>query len=210
MIKSRLLFLLLLISSMHMLTHCSPLQPLPNPPESVFTLTMTGDERSDHVKPTVQAQQNKTTLLVTLPRAHPIYRTKAMIYNKNDHEIQQFAKHRWIDQPAKMLQPLLVQVMIAQPKFFTVVASPFAGRIDYRLDTELIDFKQEFQGDHSDFRVTLLVHVVEVQSQRVIASRQFSQVKRTQNPDPKAGVYAANIAVADLLKDVRDFVSQNG
>lgn len=204
----RILKLLLIVSSVLLCLACSPLKPLPPKSETVYTLAPVSSlQRADSISRTkATAKQNKTTLLVSIPKVHSEYRGNAMVYSSKPYQVEKFSKHRWIDQPAKMLQPLLVQVMQNVPEFNSVMASPFSGRSDYRLDTEIIDFKQDFSQSQSQFKLTLQASLIDSTSQRVIASKQFSRTQATKANNPKSGVTAANQAVMALMNELESFV----
>lgn len=209
---SKLKNIILLALTVVLSQACSPLKPLPLQEEHVYTLapSKSGKQPKQVVtKHDNRSQSGAKTLLVTMPKSAPELNAKSMIYSQKPYEIQAFAKHRWVNKPAKMLQPLLVQSIMNNPQLQSVVASPFAGRSDYRLDTEIIDFRQDFSGEQSQFQITLSAHLVDSKSQRIIASRQFTRVNQAVANNPRAGVTAANQAIDKLLEELEQFIAMN-
>ena len=52
---------------------------------------------------------NALNLLVSPVLAAPGFDGPDMAYMRTPHEIEYFARHRWVDSPARMLEPLLIR-----------------------------------------------------------------------------------------------------
>jgi cholesterol transport system auxiliary component len=76
---------------------------------------------------------------------------------------------------------------------------------DLRLDSELLSFHQDFTRQPSEMHVTLRAQLIDLGTQRVIASRTFDIRETTPSEDTYGGVLAANRAVAQLLEELATF-----
>ena len=148
-------------------------------------------------------------LIVTTPRAHGGYDTHRIAYMKQEYGLRYFTRSRWADTPARMLAPLLAEAMQATGQFQSLYAVPGSVAADYRLDTELIRFHQDFMQQPSMVQITLRARLVDLQASRVLATRQFDIAEPAATDDSYGGVVAANKAVSVLLSELAQFcVSQ--
>ena len=189
--------LLLLIASVW-LTGCS-LSPVAASDNRTYSLMALP-------KHTPISLQHKQSILVTNTVAEPSYNTDQMVYTKKPFEISYFAKHFWVSPPAKMITPLLVQTIIQTKRFHAVLAPPFSGETDYRLDTQLLSLRQEFLTRPSRIRIAIQAEVFSNKKNKVIASHLFQTVTLASRDEPYAGVIAANKGMQKLLTQLAGFV----
>jgi cholesterol transport system auxiliary component len=142
------------------------------------------------------------TLLVSEPRARAGFDTPAMIYVRRTHELESFAKSRWVDSPARMLAPLLVHALEGGGRFQAVVLAPGGVAASVRLDTEIESLVQEFTVRPSRVRFALRARLVDLAARRVLATRAFEAVEEAPSDDPYGGVVAANRAAARVLGEL--------
>ena len=148
-------------------------------------------------------------LIVTVPRAHGGYDTHRIAYMKQEFGLRYYTRSRWADTPARMLAPLTADAMQATGQFQAMYATPGSIAADYRLDTELIRFHQDFTVQPSVVRITLRAQLVDLQAGRVTGMQQFDGVEPATTDDSYGGVVAANKAVNRLLNELAQFcVSQ--
>lgn len=133
--------------------------------------------------------------------------TSDMAYMRKPHEIEYFASHRWVDAPARMLDPLLVQAAEQTGLFRSVLGSGSGVKADLRLDSRLIHLQQVCRLNPSQLQLALRVTLVDVSSARAIASRTLSVSEPIEARSPYAGVEAANRAVERLLSDLQEFLA---
>lgn len=207
-VKRQTLQGLLWILTPVILCACDMLKPLPHQADNVYTLSPPAVNQFNGGNTQVVAKP--ITLLVNVPKTHPTYQNHGMIYRQHAYQVEAYSRHRWVSSPVKMLQPLIVQRLSSMPQFHAVVASPFAGRSDYRLDTEIIDFSQVTDKAPGYFQVTIAAQIVDAKTSRVISSRRFSYQQPTTSLDPRAGVIAANQAMARILEDLAVFSGHLG
>lgn len=156
------------------------------------------------VKPTISAKQhrNNKTLLVSLPIPDPGFESNKMIYEPLPFSLRGYANHQWAAPPAEMILPMLAQSMMNQGYYKAVVTTPFTGLTNYRLDTRVISFTQDFTQPTSREHVILQETLINSTTNEVMASKQFSVYVPAPQNNPYSGVVAANRAVAALANEI--------
>jgi cholesterol transport system auxiliary component len=139
-------------------------------------------------------------LLVYPPECRPAFDTMKMAYTARAHELAFFARHEWAERPGQMLQPLLVRTLVATRCSAAVVTPPYAGPFAYTLRTELQELVQDFGVDPPQLRVALRIVIGD--RERVVASDDIRAAEPMRQKNAEAGVDAANIAVAAVLRAV--------
>jgi len=130
-----------------------------------------------------------------------------MAYMRHPHEVEYFALHRWVDSPARMLEPLLVRAAEQTGLFRSVSEAGGGTQVDLRLDSRLLYLLQVCRLEPSELQLALRVSLVEMDSGRVIGERTLSVSEPLEIRTPYAGVEAANRAVADLLSDLQGWLA---
>ncbi|MDF1655506.1 MAG: ABC-type transport auxiliary lipoprotein family protein [Coxiellaceae bacterium] len=181
----------------------SCLKPLNVPNEANYTIKA--------LKPKVNTRRPRTnlTLLVSDPVASPGYRSDNMRYMITPYRLEKFSKNKWIGTPANMMLPVFVQGISSAGYFKAVVTSPFSGLTDYNLQTDILEFEQNFMLPQSRFIMTVQADLVNSKTNKIQASRRFSAVVTAQQNDPFGGVMAANQAAAKINRQLTQFVMRN-
>jgi cholesterol transport system auxiliary component len=179
------------------------LQPPAQQPSRNYLLEWPGDM--------AQAEQSprRDSLLVSPILSAPGFDSSDMAYMRNPHEIEYFANHRWVDAPARMLDPLLVQAVAQSGLFRHVIETGSGSDVDLRLDSRLLHLQQVCRLNPSELQLALRVTLTEVATARVVASQTFRVAEPIEARTPYAGVEAANRAVARLLSALQLFLSQH-
>jgi cholesterol transport system auxiliary component len=180
-----------------LLAACAALQPAAAPAVQRYRLALPA--------PTpVPATAVGPVLVVDPPAAAPGLQGRGMAYVRRPYQIDYFARHGWVDPPARMLEPLLVQALQRQAGFRTVPAGlGVAG--DLRLETRILRLQQEFTVHPSRERLALRAWLIDARSGRVLADRVFEALEPAPGNDPYSGVQAANRAVAKVLAQLAAF-----
>jgi len=147
-------------------------------------------------------------LSVSMPRARPGFSTPMMAYTQRPNALEYFARNRWVDTPAHMLAPLLVQALEQSGGFRAVVQAPSSAVAAVRLDTELVRLEQDFGARPSRIRFTLRAQLIDAGTGRVLGSAEFDETEPAPSDDPYGGVIAANRALARLLERLVDFCAE--
>lgn len=181
------------------LAGCSALQPVKQESASAFALEA-GTARHAAVPP-----RDAPNLVVSLARAWPGFDSPRMVYVRTPHELEHFAKNQWVDTPARMLTPLLIQAAESSGAFSAVV-TPRSGVVaQLRLESEIVRLQQEFMGVPSRVHFTLRVQLIDVAARKVLATREFDVTENAPSEDPYGGVVASNRAVSRVLDEVTAF-----
>ncbi len=154
----------------------------------------------------IALQKTKQSLLISQPDAMPGYQTEQMLYTDKPYELSVFAHNAWISAPANMLYPLIIQSLQLNDYFFAVASGPDADTTDYRLDTQVIAFQQNFLTKPSTLELTVQAVLNHVSDGRVVASKMFKERVPCPQDTPYGGVIAANQAVYAFTAKLNSFV----
>lgn len=191
---------------------CTSLLPKPAPLPSVYLLD--GASAAPDALPTQPAaprlasSASAPTLLVSAPRSASGLDSRHILYQREPHRLDYFARSEWADTPARMLAPLIVAALAQSGSFHAVVLTPGTTEAGLRLDTDMLRLQQQFDSTPSQLRFTLRAYLVDNRSRRVLAWREFDQRIAAPSDDPRGGVVAANTAVQRVLQQLADFCAQ--
>ena len=160
--------------------------------------------------PTVSAKHSHrhVAVLVTLPDLSPAYNTTEMAYTTQPYQMSYFVKSGWLEAPSHMLQPLIQQTLINTHAFQAVGASAAMGHFDYAVNTQILQFEQDFTSARSVFRLGLRVQLLDAVTNRIIASKDITVVEPAPQNTPYGGVIAANQATSKALMAIAQFCLQ--
>ncbi len=148
------------------------------------------------------------TLAIAPPGARPGFDGSRMAYVTRPYQIQYFARHQWVESPAKMLAPLIGEALERNGSF-QAMPSGGSGAPSLRLETEIVALQQEFSAHPSQVRFTLRTRLLDTLERRVLATAAFEAVEASASEDPYGGVIAANRAVARVLDEVAKWCAEN-
>jgi len=148
---------------------------------------------------------NAPVMIISVPRAQGGYDTARMAYVTQPYGLRYFTRSRWADTPANMLAPLLADALQAIGGFSVLYAAPGSISASFRLDTELIRFHQDFTRQPSVLQITLRATLVDLRSNRVLATHRYEISEPADSEDAYGGVVAANKAVHRLVEQLADF-----
>lgn len=190
-------YTLLILAGQLLLSSCTLLQPAKSSSISTYAIEVQFDSAG--------VSSGQQTLLVATMGARPGYDSRRMVYTKRPHELEFFTRNQWVDSPARMLTPLLVQALESSAKYRTVVSTHNAVAADLRLDTDIIRLQHDFTSRPSQVRLTVRAQLSDVKAKRIIASREFNVTEAATSEDPYGGVLATNRAVKTLLQQMMNF-----
>ena len=182
------------------LVGCSPLQPLKS--SNIKTYAIEAQFSS------ITNNTGELTLLVNTPSARSGFESARMIYLKKPHEIDHFAQSQWVDSPARMLAPLLLQALESTAKYRSVIPVRSAAAAELRLDTEIIRLQHEFLTRPSQIHLTVRAQLIDLRNKSVLATREFDVTEEADSDDPYGGVIATNRAVKIVLQQIADFCAR--
>ena len=183
----------------------SLLLPPPPPADNVYLL------EAGQAAPAAgdAAARREVVLAVGMPQARSGYDTAQMVWLRQPHKLEAYARNRWADTPAHMLAPLLAQALEHSGRFQAVVQAPAGVAAGLRLDSELIRLQQDFGVKPSRIELALRVQLVDVATRRVVASAEFAESETAPSDDAYGGVLAANRALERLLGRVVAFCAEH-
>lgn len=149
--------------------------------------------------PAKAAAKESPAVLVAAPQARSGFDTDRMAYVRSPNQLEYFARHRWIDAPARMLAPLIVQSLESTGAFSAVVQAPTVARAKWRLETEIVKLQQDFLQQPSRVHVVLRARLVDSATQQAVAARVFGATVVAASEDARGGARAANDALQQLL-----------
>lgn len=149
------------------------------------------------------------TLLVAVPQAAAGFDTPRLAYIRTPYVLEYYTQSQWVDTPARLLLPLLVTHLEASGLFGAVLSaatSPVVG--EWRLDTEIVRFQQEFLTEPSQIHLILRVQLLDMVARQVIATGILEIKENAPSEDAEGGVLAANQVVARALNEIVDFIKE--
>jgi cholesterol transport system auxiliary component len=191
---------LLALSALILLVSCSGTllpQPAPAPVRHTLGILAAGVQGT-------QPGPGSLVLVVAQPRAAPGYDSRRMLYVRQHQTLEAFAFHEWVEPPAQLLAPLMLQPLQAGG-FRAVLLAPSAAAGGWLLETELLALHQDFGTQPSQVRLRLRAVLLNAGTRQVMAWREFEASVPAARDDPAAGVQAAQAAVQQVLRELALF-----
>ena len=142
-------------------------------------------------------------LIVGKPRAAAGFDTDRIVYVREEHRLEPYADNQWIDAPQRMLAPLIADSLARTGAFAAVLATPSPANGQWELDTEVVRLQHEVAAQR--VRFTLRATLVDRPMRTAVVAREFDAVAPTPSTNPAGAVSAANVAVADVLRQLTAF-----
>lgn len=147
-------------------------------------------------------------LVVHVPTAGAGFDSAHIIYTQEPNRLQTFARHEWVDTPARMLAPLMVAALERGGGFRAVVLSPSVALGSLSLDLQLLRLQQEFGQVPSRVRLRMRAQLVDTTTLQVLATREFEQLVLSASEDAPGGVAAAQAAALQLAGELARWCAQ--
>lgn len=139
-------------------------------------------------------------MVVAQPRAEAGFDTDRIVYVLDEHRLQSYADNQWIDTPSKMLEPLISGALWRTGVFAAVLHAPSAVNGRWELQSDIVRLQHEVAA--ARFRFTINVTLIEKQTRTVVLAREFDATAPIIGTGPAAAVAAANVVVADVLRQM--------
>lgn len=215
--KTFVLLGLMIIASI-LMNGCSELIPKASPLPSFYILTGTSVENTQEINkppntPASQPMQTNiesvaATLTVNSSTATAGFNSARMVYSRVPYKLEFFAHSEWIDTPARMLTPLIVNTLKAKGIFSAVTLAPSTVETSYLLDTQIIRLQQEFFSPQSRERLTVRATLIDNVKHTVIFMHELDFAVTAKSENPYGGVIAANEATQILLDQLAVLCSE--
>ncbi len=143
-------------------------------------------------------------VLVRMPTARPGCDTPRMAYRRDAYTLDFFASNRWLDEPARMLQPLLMDAL----RMRTALQAVNHGAADFELHAEWIHLYQDFGVRPSQLRLGLQFVLYDVRDGRELARMRVEESESAPNENARGGAIAANRILASVLPRLADWMQE--
>ena len=192
------ILMLLFFTNFALVSGCSVLSPVAVKPTNKYLIDKT---------PCISIQKTHPyTLLISLPNTRPIFNTVQMAYSTKPFQIAYFSQNEWAETPSHMLQPLLVQTL-AHNRYFQAVTMPSSGGLyDYMLNTDILEFKQDYTSRIPVFVFVLRAQLLQTSTGKIVKAQIFCERIPLPQCSPYGGVLAANRAMENILMQITQFV----
>ena len=191
------------MTALLLLSACSPsLLIKQTPPVNRYLLEWNGEPSAS--SEVYNAQEPSIRLNPVIAAAG--FDSAQIIYIRKPYQLESYAYHRWVEPPARMLEPLLERMLRGSGLFSAVVGPNTAVQTDLQLDVELLHLQQVFTDEGSEVQLAVNVSLVNLVRAQLIASQRFSVTEPVREATPYGGVQAANHATARFLTDLRTFL----
>ncbi len=145
-------------------------------------------------------------LLVSRVRAESRLDTTSMVYREADFEPRYYARNRWVENPTKQLQMILVDALESAGVADNVLAAPTSLASRYRLDTELLALEHDYRTVPPEAVLRIRLRLLRQEGPEVIASRVLLLREPMPESSAGAGVVATNRALRQAMDEVRALI----
>lgn len=179
-----------------------------SPPPAVYDLGM---QSAAHAQQSSQQTQLRGKSLLVAETAAPTWLDNTTIHYRllyhNPAQLYGYANSRWIAAPAALLTQQL-RNRIAATTQERVIKDNSMAAADHVLHTELQEFSQLFDtASDSHIVIGLRASLIERNSRKVLAQKDFSITKKTPTADAAGAVSALSAANNQLLDELVDWLS---
>jgi cholesterol transport system auxiliary component len=174
---------------------CSLFSPVQSEAASEYVVNSVPDSVS-------KKRHGRYTLFVPQPESSPMLNSTAMVYVIKPYQMNYFSKNRWAVPPSQMLQPLIVETLQKTNYFRAVGGAGAVGNYNFILNTQIIEFQQEFFKNSSVMSVRLRAQIIKTSTNQIVASKEFNVVELAPQYSPYGGVIAANRATSKMLSQL--------
>lgn len=112
---------------------------------------------------------------------------------------------RWSERAPVLLRDRLLDAFQTDGRLQTITSDTSTFNVDVELTSELSAFQSEYRNGKPEIRIILDMHLVNSQSQQVIASHRFDVRQSSKNSDTKSVVQAFGLACDSLSREVVDW-----
>jgi len=131
-----------------------------------------------------------------------------MNYILGGSKIYSYSQAQWNNSPNQEITSQIVQLLREAKLFKTTQSSKSRSVSDYILETTIEDFMQYYDEKITTSYVNVSIHMslIDVKTNKVVASKRFVKRIKTKSLDAEGGVKALDIALKDILKESLKFL----
>lgn len=155
-----------------------------------------------------KTNSNGQILQVTEVKADAPFNNNKMYYSQAPSQLNSYALNEWIAHPDVMLTQAIQEKLLTSCIYSNVVNAEFMTTAKYRLNSQLLDFKQVINGQSATMQLSMLVQLVDNSHNQVIRSKNFT-AQVDVDPTPAGYVKGANTVTQTFLTDLTTWLSAN-
>ncbi len=175
---------------------CSVFMPVQVPTINTYQINML-NESSIECKNNVSLPD----LQVTRMKANEPYDSTNMFYSEVKYQLNHYSRNQWAAAPSEMITKTMEEKLLQSCNYDNVVSADFMTAAKYRLNSQLLELKQNIYVNDSEIKLAVLVQLVNNNTNQVIKSKTFvERVKVTSNPE--GYVSGTNVAVNKFISDL--------
>ena len=131
-----------------------------------------------------------------------------MNYILGGSKIYSYSQAQWNNSPNQEITSQIVQLLREAKLFKTTQSSKSRSVSDYILETTIEDFMQYYDEKITTSYVNVSIHMslIDVKTNKVVASKRFVKRIKTKSLDAEGGVKALDMALKDILKESLKFL----
>jgi len=154
------------------------------------------------IKKLKKGKCSNKSIKVTQTFSSSLYRNLNMNYAQGSYEIGTFTESQWSVSPNQAVNAQLVNMLNASELFQSVQVAQSRTKNDYILETNIEDFMQYFDTNEkkSLVRVKMSMTLIDVKSNKVLASKIFKTELPAKEFNAASGVEALNLALGSILE----------
>ena len=186
-----------------MLGACGMLSPVPQP--QIIDYQLAADTS---VMPECKLNPNAPILQVAEVKADAPFNTRKMYYSEAQYQLNSYSLNQWAARPDVMLTQAIQEKLLASCIYGNVSSNEFMTTAKYRLNSQLLDFKQVINDQSSTMQFNMLVQLVDNSSNQVVRSKTFVTSQAVES-SPAGYVKGANAVTQTFLNELVTWLSSN-
>jgi len=147
------------------------------------------------------AYKNKN-IKVTYPQSAREDISQKMNFTYSSSVSGNYQNSEWSNNMNKLLQGTFVEVLDNSRLFKAVLLDTSTAEEDYRLESTIFAFHHRVRGSESHAIVSIQFNLINIGTGRLVKSKRFSYRESTPTLDAEGYVFATNIAIAKLSRDL--------
>ncbi|MDD2341278.1 MAG: ABC-type transport auxiliary lipoprotein family protein [Tolumonas sp.] len=152
-----------------------------------------------------QAEKLNWSLRLMTPHANQTLDSVRIAVIPERNLISNYKGIRWSDRAPILLRDRLLDAFQTDGRIQTITSDTSTFNVDVELTSELSAFQSEYRNGKPEIRIILDMHLINSQSQQVVASHRFDVRQISKNSDAKSVIQAFGLACDNLSREVVDW-----
>lgn len=196
-------YLLPVVLTTSFISGCGVLSPVPAPEVKQFQI-VSAVPSVDSCKPNSQS----TIIQVSPVKVYAPFDTRNMYYSESQYQLNSYSLNQWATNPGQMITQAIQEKLQASCNYSSVVNADFMITAKYRITTEAMDFKQTINGGSSAVNLSVVAHLIDNSSNRVIKGKTFEETSAV-SPNIDGYIKGANDVTQSFVNDLATWLSTN-